>query len=99
ISHKLLQRGGYIRKLQAGVYNYLPLMQLTLLKTINIVREEMNRSGAIEITMPVLHPGELWQESGRWDVMGKEQMRMKDRHSHDMVLGGTHEEVVTDLIR
>ncbi len=99
ISHKLLQRGGYIRRLQAGVYNYLPLMQLTLLKTINIVREEMNRAGAIEITMPVLHPGELWQESGRWDVMGKEQMRMKDRHAHDMVLGGTHEEVVTDLIR
>ncbi len=99
ISHKLLQRGGYIRKLQAGVYNYLPLMQLTLLKTINIVREEMNRAGAIEITMPVLHPGELWQESGRWEVMGKEQMRMKDRHAHDMVLGGTHEEVVTDLIR
>jgi len=99
ISHKLLVRGGYIRKLQAGVYNYLPLMQRTLLKTINIVREEMDRSGAIEITMPVLHPAELWQESGRWDVMGKEQMRSKDRHDHWMVLGGTHEEVVTNLIR
>ncbi len=99
LSHKLLQRGGFIRKLQAGVYNYLPLMQRVLLKTINIVREEMDRSGAVEITMPVLHPGELWQESGRWDVMGKEQMRMRDRHNHDMVLGGTHEEVVTDLVR
>ena len=99
ISHKLLVRGGYIRKLQAGVYNYLPLMQRTLLKTINIVREEMDRSGAIEITMPVLHPSELWQESGRWDVIGKEQMRTKDRHDHWMVLGGTHEEVVTDLVR
>lgn len=99
ISHKMLMRGGYIRKLQAGVYNYLPLMQRVLHKTINIVREEMDRSGAIEITMPVLHPAELWQESGRWHVMGKEQMRMKDRHNHDMVLGGTHEEVVTNVIR
>ncbi len=99
ISHKMLMRGGYIRKLQAGVYNYLPLMQKVLHKTINIVREEMDRSGAIEITMPVLHPAELWQESGRWHVMGKEQMRMKDRHNHDMVLGGTHEEVVTNVIR
>jgi len=99
ISHKMLMRGGYIRKLQAGVYNYLPLMQRVLHKTINIVREEMDRSGAIEITMPVLHPAELWQESGRWHVMGKEQMRMKDRHDRDMVLGGTHEEVVTNVIR
>lgn len=99
VSHKMLMRGGYIRKLQAGVYNYLPLMQRVLHKTINIVREEMDRSGAIEITMPVLHPAELWQESGRWHVMGKEQMRMKDRHNHDMVLGGTHEEVVTNVIR
>lgn len=99
ISHRLLLRAGFIRKLAAGVYNYLPLMQRTLLKTIQIVREEMDRSGAVEITMPVLHPGELWQESGRWDVMGKFQMRLKDRHLHDMVLGGTHEEVVTDIVR
>ncbi len=99
ISHKLLLRGGFIRKLAAGVYNYLPLMQRTLNKTINIVRQEMDRSGAIEITMPVLHPAELWQESGRWDVMGKEQMRMQDRHKNWMVLGGTHEEVVTNIIR
>ena len=99
ISHKLLLRGGYIRKLAAGVYNYLPLMQRCIHKTSNIVREEMDRSGAIEITMPVLHPAEIWQESGRWDVMGKEQMRLKDRHLHDMVLGGTHEEVVTNIVR
>ncbi len=98
ISHKLLLRAGFVRKLAAGVYNYLPLMQRTLLKTINIVREEMDRSGAVEITMPVLHPCELWQESGRWDVMGKEMMRLKDRHLHDMALGPTHEEVVTDII-
>lgn len=99
ISHKLLLRAGFIRKLAAGVYNYLPLMQRSLLKTIQIVREEMDRSGAVEITMPVLHPAEIWQESGRWDVMGKEQMRMKDRHLHDLVLGGTHEEIVTDIVR
>jgi prolyl-tRNA synthetase len=99
ISHKLLLRGGFIRKLAAGVYNYLPLMQRCIQKTSQIVREEMDRSGAIEITMPVLHPAEIWQESGRWDVMGKEQMRLKDRHLHDMVLGGTHEEVVTGIVR
>ena len=95
VSHKLLTRGGYIRKLTAGVYNYLPLMQRTLHKVMNIVREEMDASGAVEITMPVLHPAELWQKTGRWDTVGKEQMRLKDRHMRDMVLGATHEEVVT----
>lgn len=99
ISHRLLLRGGYIRKLAAGVYNYLPLMQRCIRKTSQIVREEMDRSGAIEITMPVLHPAEIWQESGRWEVMGKEQMRLKDRSERDMVLGGTHEEIVTDIVR
>jgi prolyl-tRNA synthetase len=95
VSHKLLTRGGYIRKLTAGVYNYLPLMQRTLHKVMNIVRQEMDASGAVEITMPVLHPAELWQKTGRWDTVGKEQMRLKDRHMRDMVLGATHEEVVT----
>ncbi|KPK99618.1 MAG: prolyl-tRNA synthetase [candidate division Zixibacteria bacterium SM23_73_2] len=99
ISHKLLTKAGYIRKLTSGIYNYLPLMQLVLLKITNIVREEMNRSGAQEILMPVLHPAELWQKSGRWEVYGKELMRMKDRHQRDLVLGGTHEEVITDLIK
>ena len=99
ISHKLLIKAGYIRKLTAGVYNYLPLMQLVLLKISNIVREEMNAKGAQEILMPVLHPAELWQESGRWQSIGKELMRMKDRHERDLVLGGTHEEVVTSLIK
>lgn len=99
VSHKLLVRAGYIRKLAAGIYNYLPLMQRVLTKISNIVREEMNNAGAQEILMPVLHPAELWQTSGRWDSMGKEQMRMKDRHQRDLVLGGTHEEVVTSLVK
>jgi prolyl-tRNA synthetase len=98
-SHKLLVRAGYIRQLTSGVYNYLPLMQLVIHKIENIVREEMNAAGSVEITMPVLHPAELWQKSGRWDIVGKEQMRMKDRHQRDLVLGGTHEEIVTWLVR
>ncbi len=99
ISHKLLVRGGYIRKVAAGVYNYLPLMIMVLEKISQIVREEMNRQGAIEILMPVLVPAELWQESGRWQTFGKELMKMQDRHQHDLILGGTHEEVVTDIVR
>jgi prolyl-tRNA synthetase len=99
ISHKLLVKAGYIRKLAAGVYVYLPLMQLVLNKISNIAREEMNKAGAREILMPVLHPSELWQKSGRWETVGKELMRMKDRHQRDLVLGGTHEEVVTDLVK
>ena len=99
VSHRLLVRVGYIRKLAAGVYNYLPLMQRVLLKVTQIVRQEMNASGAQEILMPVLHPAELWQRSGRWKTVGKELMRSKDRHDRDLVLGGTHEEVVTYLIK
>ena len=98
-SHKLLVRAGYIRQLTAGVYVYLPLMQNVIERIQQIVREEMNAAGAVEITMPVLHPAELWQKTGRWDIVGKEQMRMKDRHQRDLVLGGTHEEVVTWLVR
>jgi prolyl-tRNA synthetase len=99
VSHKLLLRAGFMRKVTAGVYNYLPLMQRVLHKISDIVREEMNNAGALEITMPVLHPAEVWQASGRWDVVGKEQMRLKDRHQRDLVLGGTHEEIITSLIR
>jgi prolyl-tRNA synthetase len=98
-SHRLLMRGGYIRKLSAGVYNYLPLMQRVLLKVSRIVRQEMNAAGAVEILMPVLHPAELWQLSGRWDTVGRELMRAKDRHDRDLVLGGTHEEIVTYLVK
>jgi prolyl-tRNA synthetase len=99
VSHKLLVRAGYMRKLAAGVYNYLPLMQRVLTKISNIVREEMNAAGAQEILMPVLIPAELWQRSGRWETFGKELMRAKDRHDRDLILGGTHEEVVTNLIK
>ncbi|MGH8004352.1 MAG: proline--tRNA ligase [Limisphaerales bacterium] len=99
ISHQLLLRAGMIRKLAAGVYIYLPLFQRTLLKVSQIVREEMNRQGAVEITMPVLHPAEIWQETGRWDTVGKELIRLKDRHGRDLVLGPTHEEIATFLVR
>jgi prolyl-tRNA synthetase len=98
ISHQLLLRGGFIRKLASGIYLYLPLMQRVIAKFANIVREEMNRAGALEITMSVLCPAEVWQRSGRYDTVGKEQMRMKDRHQHEMILCGTHEETVTNLV-
>ncbi len=98
ISHQLLLRGGFIRQLGSGIYLYLPLMQRVIDKFSTIVREEMNRAGALEITMSVLCPSELWQKSGRYDTIGKEQMRLNDRHSHEMVLCGTHEETVTNLL-
>ncbi len=99
ISHQLMSRASMIKKNASGVYTYLPMGYRVLKKVENIVREEMNRAGAQEILMPVLSPAELWQESGRWDVMGAEMMRMKDRHGRDFCLGPTHEEVVTDIIR
>lgn len=98
ISHQLLLRGGYIRKLAAGIYLYLPLMQRVIEKFSNIVREEMNKAGALETTMSVLCPAEIWQKSGRFNTVGKEQMRLKDRHDHLMVLCGTHEETFTNLL-
>ncbi len=99
MSHKLLVRAGYIRKLANGVYNYLPLMWRVLKKIENIVREEMDNAGAQEMLMPFVQPAELWQESGRWDVYGKELMRLKDRHDREMCLGPTHEEVITSVAR
>ncbi len=99
MSHKLLVRAGYIRKLTNGVYNYLPLMWRVLKKVENIVREEMDAAGAQELLMPFVQPAELWEESGRWDVYGKELMRLKDRHSREMCLGPTHEEVITSIAR
>ncbi len=98
VSHQLLLRGGYIRKLASGVYIYLPLMQRVIEKFSNIVREEMNAAGALEITMSVLCPVEVWQKTGRYDTVGKELMTMKDRHDHEMILCGTHEETVTNLV-
>lgn len=99
VSHQLMLRGGFIRKLAAGIYNYLPLGLRVLKKIEQIVREEMNAVGAQELLMPVVLPAELWKETGRWDVYGKELLRIKDRHERDFCLGPTHEEIITDLVR
>ena len=99
ISHQLMLRAGMIRKLASGVYNYLPLGLRSVRKFEQIVREEMNRAGAIEILMPTVQPAELWQESGRWEQYGKELLRFRDRKDAEFCLGPTHEEVVTDLVR
>lgn len=99
ISHQLMLRSGMIKKLASGVYTYLPLGYKALKKVEKITREEMDRAGSQEIFMPVLQPAELWKETGRWDVMGPEMMRLKDRHDRDFILGPTHEEVITDIIR
>jgi prolyl-tRNA synthetase len=96
-SHRLLLRAGYIRQLMAGHYSLLPIAVRVRLKVIGIIREEMNRIGAQEILMPVMHPAELWQLSGRWDVMGDEMFRLKDRKGASLALGMTHEEIVTSL--
>lgn len=99
VSHKMLARAGFIRKLSSGVYNYLPLMWRVLKKIENIVREEMDNAGAQELLMPFVQPKELWEESGRWEVYGKELMRLTDRHNREMCLGPTHEEVITSVAR
>lgn len=99
VSHKLMLRASMIKKLASGVYTYLPLGNRVLKKVENIVREEMDRAGSQELFMPVLQPAEIWKETGRWDAMGPEMMRLKDRHDRDFILGPTHEEVITDIIR
>jgi prolyl-tRNA synthetase len=99
ISHQLMLRAGMIRKVAAGIYNYLPLGLRTIRKVEQIIREEMNRAGAIEVLMPVTTPAELWQESGRWEKYGKELLRFKDRKESEFCMGPTHEETVTDIIR
>ncbi|MHB8204213.1 MAG: proline--tRNA ligase [Desulfomonilaceae bacterium] len=99
ISHKLMVRAGMIRKLTAGIYSYLPLGYRSLRKVEQIVREEMDAAGAQEVFLPVVQPSELWKESGRWDIYGKELLRFKDRHDRECCLGPTHEEVITDLVR
>ena len=99
ISHQLMLRAGMIRRNASGLYSYLPTGLRVLRKVEAIVREEMNKAGAIEILMPMVQPADLWVETGRWDKFGPELLRFKDRHSRDFVLGPTHEEVITDLIR
>lgn len=98
-SHQLLLRAGYIRQTASGVYSYLPLAHRVLTKIENIIREEMNRIGAVELLMPALQQAELWQESGRWYSYGSELMRLKDRHERDFALGPTHEEVIISLVK
>jgi prolyl-tRNA synthetase len=98
-SHILLFRAGMIRKLASGIYDYLPLGLRVLRKVEAIVRQEMNRAGAQEVLLPAVQPAELWQESGRWQIYGKELLRFQDRHGRDCCFGPTHEEVITDLVR
>ena len=99
VSHQLMLRAGMIRKLASGMYTWLPLGLKVLRKVENIVREEMNRSGALETLMPAVQPAELWKESGRWELYGDELLRFQDRHNRDFVFGPTHEEVITDFAR
>ncbi|MCP4574770.1 MAG: proline--tRNA ligase [Deltaproteobacteria bacterium] len=99
ISHQLMVRAGMIRKLTSGIYTYLPVGLKSIRKVEDIVREEMNRAGAIELLMPSVQPAELWQESGRWEYYGRELLRFKDRHDREACMGPTHEEVITDLVR
>jgi len=98
-SHQLLLRAGFIRQLGAGIFSYLPLAKRSLSKIENIMRDEINAIGGQEITMPVVHPAEIWQESGRWYQIGSEMGRFKDKNNHDMVLSMTHEEVIASLVR
>ena len=99
MSHTLLLRAGYIRQLSAGIYSHLFLSLRALNKIIAIVREEMDGIGGQEMLLPALHPAEVWQESGRWDVMGQNLFRLKDRFDRDLCLGMTHEEVMTTIAR
>ncbi|MGH7798860.1 MAG: proline--tRNA ligase [Candidatus Binatia bacterium] len=99
ISHKLLVRAGFIRQISRGIYDYFPLALKVIRKVEQIVRQEMDRAGAQELLLPICSPAELWQESGRWEMYGKELLRFKDRHERDFCLGPTHEEIITDLVR
>ncbi len=98
-SHKLMMRAGYIRKLASGLYTWMPLGLRVLRKVEHIVREEMDRSGGIELLMPAVQPAELWQETGRWEVFGPQMLKIKDRHDNQFCFGPTHEEVITDIAR
>jgi prolyl-tRNA synthetase len=99
VSHKLMMRAGMIKRLGSGIYTYMPMGLKVIRKVEAIIREEMNKAGAIELSMPIVQPAELWQETGRWDKMGPEMMRVKDRHGRDYAIQPTSEEVVTDVVR
>src|ERR1700760_457540 len=99
VSHKLMLRAGLVRQTAAGIYAWLPLGQRVLQKIAQIVREEQNRAGAIEVLMPTIQSADLWRESGRYDAYGKEMLRIKDRHERDMLYGPTNEEMITEIFR
>ena len=99
VSHRLMMRAGLIKRLGAGIYSYLPMGLRVIRKVEAIIREEMNRAGAVELLMPVVQPAELWQETGRFEGMGPELLRVKDRHDRDYIIQPTSEEVVTDIAR
>src|SRR5712671_5833152 len=99
VSHRLMLRAGLIRQEAAGICAFLPLGLRVLRKVCRIVREEQDRSGAIEMLMPTIQPAELWRESGRYEVYGKEMLRITDRHERDMLYGPTNEEMITDIVR
>lgn len=99
VSHKLMMRAGFIKKLSAGIYNYMPMGLRVIRKIETIIREEMNNAGSVELSMPIVQPAELWQETGRFDKMGDELLRFKDRHQRDFVMQPTSEEVITDIVR
>jgi prolyl-tRNA synthetase len=99
VSHRLMLRAGLIRSLARGIYSYLPLCHRVIAKVEHIVREELDRIGAVECLLPIMHPAELWQETRRWEIYGPELMRLQDRHERAFALGPTHEEVITDLVR
>src|SRR5436309_13164558 len=98
ISHKLLVRAGMIRQVSRGIYDYLPLALRVIRKIETIVREELDRAGAQEPLLPIASPAELWQESGRWEVYGKDLLRFKERHERDSCIGPTHDEVITVMV-
>ena len=99
ISHKLMLRAGLIRRLGSGLYTWMPLGLKVLRKVEDIVREEMDAAGALELLMPAVQPAELWRETGRWDVFGPQMLKIRDRHERDFCFGPTHEEVITDIAR
>ena len=99
ISHQLMLRAGLIRRTASGLYTWMPYGLRVLRKVEAIVREEMDKAGAVELIMPAIQPAELWQESGRWEQYGPELLRVKDRHDRDFCVGPTHEEIITDLMR
>ena len=99
VSHKLMMRAGLVRQLASGLYSWLPIGLRVLRKVENIIRGEMDKIGAQELLMPVVQPSELWEETGRWEKMGSELCRLKDRHEREFCLGPTHEEVITDIFR